>query len=167
MIIEVTSGNDVLKHSDALLTTTITDGLPPGNKIDEFIRQTAGNQFHEKLFMAGPSNDGQVVVVKGDDFEKGVAFSNVIFVADKLRQPLNVIISAGLEAAADAGFSSVILPVGIRMDSLIGMVEASEEEVLKEMVEAVYDCDRDEIERITIVVDNNTESQLRQILDLD
>ncbi|MDO8536649.1 MAG: hypothetical protein Q7R94_00160 [bacterium] len=133
--VSVVSGDIGKVSADALITAINSIGLWCGG-IDYVIDHVAGNLFHSQARAAMPLRDGQTVVARGNGGPNAGAFSNVVFVVDDLKCPLHYIVREGLKAASAAGFNSVSLPA-IRMGVMLGLVEESVDEAVREMAKGV------------------------------
>jgi len=168
--INVVSGDISKVKAGALITAINAGGMWFGG-IDGVINKVAGNLFHEQAANASPLENGQAVVAHSNGHEHNGAFSDVVFVVDELVSPLGRVICNGLQAASDAGFSSVSLPT-IRMGVMLGVVEKSTAEAVQEMARGVREFKSNNpdttIETITFVVysDAETERQLRSALEV-
>lgn len=156
MKIDVVSGDIARVSVDALITAINSGGMWFGG-IDGVIMRQAGELFHGQASAAMPLKDGQTVVARGNDTNRG-KFANVVFVVDDLQKKLSHIVYAGLCAASDAGFQTVSLPT-IRMGVMLGAVEKTAGEAIGEMVNGirqfVTDKPKTSVEGITFVVYND------------
>lgn len=133
--VSVISGDISRTKADALITAINSGGLWFGG-IDGVINRVAGDFFHQQAARKKPLKDGQTVVARGNNHAHAGAFTHVVFVVDDLKRPLHEIIYSGLNAASDAGFTSVSLPT-VRMGVMLGVVEKSIDEAVAELAEGV------------------------------
>ena len=94
----------------------------------------AGGQYHEQAQALLGQEDGQVLIASTTEPHSG-AFEKVVFVVDNMALPLYDILSAGLEAAEEAGLVSVTVPA-MRLGVLLN-AGGSPESKLADMVRAV------------------------------
>jgi O-acetyl-ADP-ribose deacetylase (regulator of RNase III) len=156
----VLDGDITMIKADAIITAVNSGGMWFGG-IDYAIRRAAGRHFHELLAVKArrmPLRDLDVHAIYGltkcED-----RFSNVIFVVDDLKSPLEKVILAGLSEANAQGFKSVLLPA-IRMGVMLGAVEKTPEEAIQEMVKGVEEFlakqgKETSLEEITFVIYND------------
>ena len=104
--------------ADALMTAINSGGLWFGG-IDGAIQRVAGNMYHNQASQAAPLNNLQTVVARGSGKHKG-KFRDVVFVIDDLKSPLDKVVYAGLEAASNEGYTSLLVPT-IRMGVMAGV----------------------------------------------
>jgi O-acetyl-ADP-ribose deacetylase (regulator of RNase III) len=137
-------------------------------RVDDVIRDLAGNQFHDQAQALQPETDGETIVARKKSAHLG-AFGDVVFVVDSLVSALRSVVLAGLVAADNAGYQSVTLPM-MRMGVMIGAVERTKAETVQEMVAGVrafLDLQTESLQSITLVVHNDSEVEelLRQSVD--
>lgn len=94
--------------ADVFITSTDASGVRM-NGINEQIKKAVGYLFHSKIAGSAPLVHEKTIISRGDSRSQAVKFSNMIFVVDELRGSVSNIARAGLGAAADAGFSTVLL----------------------------------------------------------
>lgn len=129
------SGDIARVKADALITAINSSGVWLGG-IDGVIGRVAGDLFHAQAAALKPLQDGQTIVARSGQHAHSGAFTNVVFVVDDLEKPLRTIVHNGLKAASDAGFKTVTLPT-IRMGMMLGEVEKSADEAVREMAAGV------------------------------
>jgi hypothetical protein len=103
--------------------------------IDNVIRRSAGNGFHDQLDREPTLKQGRVVVAREVRGNKGM-FKNVVFVIDHPKGPLSDIVYNGLVGASEEGFAIVTLPA-IRMGVMLGVIEKSLVEAVEETAKGV------------------------------
>ncbi len=158
--LKVVAGDISRVKADALITAINSGGMWFGG-IDGVIHRASGNLFHLQAAKAMPLKDGQTVVACSSGRAHDGAFTNVVFVVDELERPLHEVVCNGLKAASDAGFKSVTLPT-IRMGVMLGVVEKSRGEAVREMAKGVAKfCHENpkNLLSITFVVYNDEELQ--------
>lgn len=152
MEVRVLEGDIASIEADALITAINSGGMWFGG-IDRVIADVAGDMFHSQAAQRFIDLvDGATIVASATCPHSG-RFDNVVFVVDDLQRPLHDIVMAGLRAADKAGFKSVTLPT-IRMGVMLGAVENSTEEAVREMALGVKASVRSlkNLESVTFVV---------------
>ncbi len=130
--IEVVEGDVTALRADALITAINSGGMWFGG-VDGAIQRVGGNAFHSQANAAMPLRDGQTVLARGNGRTN---FQNVLFVVDDLRQSLDKIVLAALQAAEKAGLRSLTLPA-IRTGVMLGTVEPTAEAAVRRIGQAV------------------------------
>lgn len=152
MEVRVLEGDIASIEADALITAINSGGLWFGG-IDRVIANVAGDMFHSQAAQRYIDLvDGMALVATATGPHRG-RFDNVVFVVDDLQRPLHDIVMTGLKAADEAGFKSVTLPT-IRMGVMLGAVENSPEEAVREMALGIKASERSlkNLESVTFVV---------------
>jgi O-acetyl-ADP-ribose deacetylase (regulator of RNase III) len=137
-------GNITTVQADAMITSVNPGGAWWG-AIDDLIGRVCGtnsnrNQFHDQIIdfanrHGGRLNQGDVIVAKKVKSHTG-SFGNVIFVVDAPSGPLRNVVYAALQAAGEAGYTSVSLPA-IRCNVMLGVVEKDAKEAVAELLYGV------------------------------
>ncbi len=153
MNVRVIPGDISRIQSDALITAINSSGMWFGG-IDRVIQQNAGSMFHDQA--RGKSLSQGTTVYAPQTAPHNGGFEDVIFVVDDLEAPLRTVIRAGLDQANTAGAGTVSLPM-IRTGVMLGAVEETREEALREIVQGVKDhlSRHSSLESITFVVYND------------
>jgi O-acetyl-ADP-ribose deacetylase (regulator of RNase III) len=135
--INVISGDISKIKSDAIITAINGSGAWFGG-IDNVIRNTYGDYFHNKLLKNSDDysfEDGKAFFISGE-FQSANTFQNVIFVIDNLKKLLREIIFNGLLEADKQKLTSITIPT-LRMGVMSRVVEETEDEALEEMRKGV------------------------------
>jgi O-acetyl-ADP-ribose deacetylase (regulator of RNase III) len=131
----VVEGDITQIPADAMMTAINSGGMWFGG-IDGAIQRVAGGMYHSQAADRMPLSDLQVVVAKGDRNLHRGQFNDVVFVVDDLRSPLSKVMYAGLEAAHNQGYDSLLIPA-IRMGVMAGAVEKTQEETFAQISEGI------------------------------
>lgn len=135
--IKVVCGDIAKLNADAIITTINSCGVMSFGQVDSSIMRVANNSFHYQVQQSMPLFDNKVVIAEENSENKG-NFKKVVFVVDCYKKPLREILYRGLMAAEKAGLESVLIPT-IRMDSTLGIVEKSLNDVACEIAAAIQE----------------------------
>ncbi len=158
---------DVTKAAkvDALVTLINSGGMWFGG-VDGAIKRLARGHYHTQA-AAVQLSDGNVVLAKKGTYQHSGSFTDVIFVVDDLRKPLGNLVYSALNAAKDAGYKTLALPL-MRTGVMLGAVEPDVRAVVEQMklgMDKFIALNNGDLE-ITIVVYNDPQSSalLRNLL---
>jgi O-acetyl-ADP-ribose deacetylase (regulator of RNase III) len=102
-------------------------------------KYTSDNQFHNQIHAfagrRGGLRQGDVIVAKKQK-PHTAKFEDVIFVVDEPSGPLRDVVYAALQAAGEAGYTSVSLPA-IRCAVMLGVVEKDAQTAVGELLQGV------------------------------
>ena len=130
--------------ADAMITSVNPGGAWWG-AIDNLIdvacgapKYSSSNQFHNQIreFAASRGLEQGTVIVAKKRSTHAASFGDVIFVVDQPSGPLRNVVYAGLQAAGEAGYTSVSLPA-IRCNVMLGVVEKDAKEAVAELLKGV------------------------------
>ena len=124
--IQTVEGDITQISADALMTAINSGGLWFGG-IDGAIQRDAGDLYHRQVAQQTQLRDLQTVVAKGSGNHRG-KFKDVIFVIDDLQSLLARVVYAGLEAASNEEYTSLLIPT-IRMGVMAGVRETPEQAI--------------------------------------
>lgn len=133
--VRVQLGDITRVPADGLITAVNSEGFWAGG-VDGAIGRAGGGQFHSQAQVLIGQQDGQVKIAETQQPHQG-AFKNVVFVVDDLKLPLYDILSAGLNAADQAGHKSVSIPA-MRL-GVMKNVGGTPQEKVADMARAVRD----------------------------
>lgn len=118
--ISLIQGDIAQVPAQALITAINAGGLWMGG-IDSVIMRVADQQFHNQAARRMPLRHLDTIVAKKKSPHRAL-FQDVIFVVDELEGPLREVVSVALQAAGNAGYTTVSLPA-IRTGVMLGVVE--------------------------------------------
>ncbi|MBI4175774.1 MAG: hypothetical protein HY518_01090 [Candidatus Aenigmarchaeota archaeon] len=123
--------------ADAMMAAINSFGEWQGG-IDRAIYRVAGERYHSQARKAMPLHDLQTVIAKGDRSRHRDQFNDVVFVVDDLRNPLDMVVYSGLEAAHQEQYGSLLIPA-IRMGVMTGAVEKTPIETVAKLGEGILE----------------------------
>jgi O-acetyl-ADP-ribose deacetylase (regulator of RNase III) len=123
-------------RTDAIMTAINSGGMWFGG-IDGAIERVAGNFYHRQAAKAAPLNHLQTIIAKGSRGSTNTGeFNDVLFVVDDLETSVDKVVYAGLTAATNEGYNSILLPA-IRLGIMRGAVEKTPEQTVKVMMKGL------------------------------
>ena len=151
----VVQGDITQIPADAIMTAINSEGMWFGG-VDGAIQRVAGDQYHAQAAKNMPLHDLQTIVAKGKAQQHKGKFNNVVFVVDDLESSLDKVAYAGLEAAHQEGYKTLLLPA-MRMGVMAGAVEKTPQETAAKLGQRIsrfmqtYGT-QTKLENITLVV---------------
>jgi len=131
----VVEGDITQIPTDALMTAINSGGMWWGG-IDRAIQRVAGNLYHNQAAKAFPLTNLQTVVAKGNTSKHKGQFNDVVFVVDDLETSVDKVVYAGLTAAHNEGYGSLLLPA-IRLGVMSGVVEKTPQQTINKIGEGI------------------------------
>ena len=165
--VNVIQGDITQIPTDAIMTAINSGGMWFGG-VDGAIQRAAEEHYHEQAAALMPLKELQTVVAKGDYHNHSGQFNDVVFVVDDLKHSLDEVVYAGLEAAHNEGYKTLLVPA-MRMGVMAGAVEKTPMETVGKIREGVEDFlnkynGNTDLENLTFVIyrDPATIKQIEQ-----